>query len=108
MRRALLLLLLVGCEMPQAITLPLPDGHSVVVNVWGPDECTPVHEAVHQRQIAEMGTARFLARWAWEQATLDDPRCGSIEKPAYDSQLACFADLYRGTNVEVTPRWRCP
>lgn len=111
MRRALLLLLLVGCELPQAITFPLPLGGSVVVDVWGPDECTPAHEEVHQRQIRELGAAVFLARRTWESLTLDEPRCGSIELPAYQATWACLAEVYPGPTAEEfreAQTWRCP
>lgn len=111
MRLAALALLVVGCDVPQAITLPLPLGRSLVVDVWEPDECTPAHEAVHQRQIREMGAARFLLRRAWEQISMAEPRCGSIEGPAYAAGLECCRRTYDWESeeqFEAARRWRCP
>ena len=108
--RALLLAFLAsGCSV-QALTVPLPLGQSVVLS-WAADACTPAHEAVHQRQIAEWGAAVFLAKWTWQQWTMREPRCGSIEAPAYAETWACMARIYEGLTAEewrdVQP-WRCP
>jgi len=111
MRLTLIALMLAGCQVPTAITFPLPDGHSFVVNVWGADECTPVHEAVHQRQIREWGTSVFLAKWAWEAATMDEERCGSVELPAYRAQWRCMAEKdppLTEDDVALAQNFRCP
>jgi hypothetical protein len=108
LRSAALALLVAGCQV-QAITVPLPLGHSTVLVLDG-DACTATHEAVHQRQIAEWGSAAFLARWVWEQTTMAEPRCGSIERPAYAATWACMAKVYEGLTAEewaAEQPWRC-